>query len=300
MFSIIQNTTNKNKSNYGVLSTTYIYSLLLYWNILQIIPIQFLQKIRTQALSSSKLSSLVISNTNLKVAHKLAPSLKHTSVSLLYNKPLTKLFHTYINIAFYTFQKVNKVHHSFGSLYMSNSSKGVNSLSITRLYMGWVKVYTYLYNLYSYGVSSLFFGTSFFKHEISALNWLQLSNINFNYKYSKLLLALTVSNKNAVTLLAYKLLNFWGFNNALILDFNYHNHTLSLLRKLSIFTFAITPTNYNSMDVDLALPSTTDSVFVQLFFIRFVVKINYIAKKENNTKHKNIWLNSPNYNMIVI
>ena len=88
MFSIIQNTTNKNKSNYGVLSTTYIYSLLLYWNILQIIPIQFLQKIRTQALSSSKLSSLVISNTNLKVAHKLAPSLKHTSVSLLYNKPL--------------------------------------------------------------------------------------------------------------------------------------------------------------------------------------------------------------------
>tara|TARA_B100000795_G_C22751930_1_gene419810 strand:- start:369 stop:497 length:129 start_codon:yes stop_codon:yes gene_type:complete len=42
------------------------------------------------------------------------------------------------------------------------------------------------------------------------------------------------------------------------------------------------------MDVDLALPSTTDSVFVQLFFIRFVVKINYIAKKENNTKHKNI------------
>jgi len=269
---------------------TYAYLLLIYWSLSHALSIQFTPQNR------QFITPLMLGVPNLLSGQPKQPRKYPSQSKLPHHKTILKInrvfFQSYINIAFHTLHKVSKVHHSFNSLYVVNSSKGSKVVNISKLSNVWSRVSTYLYSLYLYNINSLFFGTSFFRQEVLSLNWLQLSNTVTNYRHSNLLLTTSTSNNNSTNPLIYKLLKLAGITNAVILDFNYHEQTVTALRKLSVFTLALTPTTYDASAVDLALPTSVDSVFTQLFFLKLVVKLRRTVEHDNNSFHKKLWLNT--------
>ena len=64
-----------------------------------------------------------------------------------------------------------------------------------------------------------------------------------------------------------------GFNIAFIVDVLYHNKTIYYLHRHNFYTIGVVPITYNLNTVNFAIPTATESLFTQLFFVRFFIKV---------------------------
>jgi len=60
---------------------------------------------------------------------------------------------------------------------------------------------------------------------------------------------------------------------ALVIDTNYHQSTLFYLQRYSFFTIGVVPVTSNLYKVNFALPSSAESTYSHLFFIRVILNI---------------------------
>ena len=81
-----------------------------------------------------------------------------------------------------------------------------------------------------------------------------------------------------------------GFSTAFILDALYHTKTLYYLNYNSYYTIGLIPMNLPANTLDLAIPSAVDSIFSQLFFLRFILSVKQATVKTQRDDFKNIWL----------
>ena len=204
-----------------------------------------------------------------------------------YVKSFSKLvFPVYVNISFYNYNHPNKIHPSFTYIYISTSLKKHLILNILKLLNVWVDLSLYIYNIYYYDLKPVFFGTVFLKKEIKSLNWLKLNNLKINFKYLNLLLPYIPFNVSNVSRNYFNLFYKLNITNSVILDIVYHKSTIVYFRKNSIFTLGIVPTTYNIKNVDLAIPTSSDNIFIQLFFLKFILKL--LKDVENNKYNVNL------------
>lgn len=204
-------------------------------------------------------------------------------------KNFSKLvFPIYVNISFYNYNHPSKIHPSFTYIYISTSLKKHLILNILKLLNVWVNLSLYLYNIYYYNLKPVFFGTVFLKKEIKSLNWIKLNNLKINFKYLNLLLPYIPFNVSNLSRNYFNLFYKLGITNSVILDIVHHKSTIVYFRKNSIFTLGIVPTTYNIKNVDLAIPTSSDNIFIQLFFLKFILKL--LKDVENNKYNTNLKL----------
>ena len=82
-----------------------------------------------------------------------------------------------------------------------------------------------------------------------------------------------------------------GFRLSIITDINYHNSTINYLNKYNIYTFGIVPTIYNIKSVDLSLPVSSDNIYIQLFFIKLLLKIKKTVEYNKYNFYFSTWNN---------
>ena len=68
--------------------------------------------------------------------------------------------------------------------------------------------------------------------------------------------------------------------------------TIYYLRRTSFYSIGLVPTIYNAYTVDLALPTAYESVFTQIFFVRFLMRIKQDASSTEFSNLRQIW-NTP-------
>ena len=68
--------------------------------------------------------------------------------------------------------------------------------------------------------------------------------------------------------------------------------TIYYLRRTSFYSIGLVPTIYNAYTVDLALPTAYESVFTQIFFVRFLMRIKQDASSTEFNNLRQIW-NTP-------
>jgi len=203
-----------------------------------------------------------------------------------------KLFNVYINLFIYSFTEVYKVHHSFRSLYIYNSSKGLNIINIKKINNHWLIICTFLYNIHLYNLHPILFSNVFLKNEILSLNWLSLKNFNLKWRYNKLFQFLTPLPYNNLSNIFIKLIYNIGFRLTLITDINYHNSTITYLHKYNIYIFGLVPTIYNIKQVDISLPISSDNLYMQVFFIKFLLKLRKNVEYNKYNHYLTTWNNN--------
>ena len=112
---------------------------------------------------------------------------------------------------------------------------------------------------------------------MQSLNWLTSAKIKFIWRYSHAFIFFTPNKLTNVGGVLFGHLKLVGYSSAIILDTTYHKYTLDYLTKLHYFTIGLIPANYNYKTVDLAIPTSVDSIFAQLFFTRLLLNIKQQA-----------------------
>ena len=146
-------------------------------------------------------------------------------------------------------------------------------MSLSKVFVKWKQFYLLMFNLYFYRVNSLLFGTTFFRREILSLNWNLNSGLRNFWKYVNPFLTFRSTKIFNHGWVLFSTLKLRGYTTAFIFDALYHNKTLYYLRTNNYYTIGLVPTNLSCSSLDFALPSSSDNIFTQLFFIRFILKV---------------------------
>lgn len=206
-----------------------------------------------------------------------------------YKRAHTKTLYNYLKLTLHTYTSSDKIHHSFKTLYIQNSTKGAYIVNISKLLDYWLRVQQLVYNLFFYNISITTFGTVFFRNETYSLNWIFLSKLKLPWRYTKLFFFLLPITATPINYILPKLLITLGLRNSIILDILYHKTTIKHLHKVSIFTLGLVPTLYDSKSVSLAVPIHSDNIFTQLFFVKLLIRLRSLAEKNRYNLFVNTW-----------
>jgi hypothetical protein len=145
--------------------------------------------------------------------------------------------------------------------------------------------------LYYYDIKFLTFSSSFFTKEVLSLNWLSFSNESLRsiWRFIQPFLLFKLGQIVNYGGFLFRKLRLSGLNVALVIDLLYHNKTLYYLNLNHFFVISLISSSSRFKNIDLVLPVNTNSIFSQLFFIRFLL---LVRKDSQNTKYsffKNNW-----------
>jgi len=206
---------------------------------------------------------------------------------------LTHQFFTYLRVNTRSNSTLVIPHFSFRHFYIAHTAGGLSVLNVRKLFTRWKDSYFLLFNLFYYKVETLSFATSFFQNEVLAMNWQVLKQFRFIWRYTKPFLFLKSTKINNFGDFIFYRLNLLGLRVAWLTDVAYHNKSLYYLHRAGFYTIALTPTNYNAYSVNFAVPTAYDSIFTQLFFVRFTLSIQQQTQSLRFNQIKRHWtLNS--------
>lgn len=202
---------------------------------------------------------------------------------------LLKTFKSFLRVTSASSSILMVPHYSFRHFYLGYRKGGLALLSVNKLFQRWKDVYYLIFNLFYYEIELLTFSTSFFRFEILSLNWRIMSKFKFMWRYTKPFLT---SKPNKITthgdFIFYRL-NLLGLRVSLIVDILYHSKTVYYLHRAGFYTIGLVPVNYNINTVGFAVPIASDSLFTQIFFIRFLSITQQNSKTLKYCSKKNNW-----------
>jgi energy-converting hydrogenase Eha subunit C len=212
-------------------------------------------------------------------------------------KPLIHLFRVFVRVNMSSQSELTAPHHSFRTFYLSNMAGGLTIISIPKLFQKWKSSYFLLFNLYYHGVDMLTFSPAFFKREVLSLNWAFHKNFQFMWRYTRPFL---VFKPNKITNhgdFVFRKLRALGLSVGIVTDVLYHNKTIYYLKRTGFYSIGLVPTIYNAYTVDFAIPTAYDSIFTQIFFVRFLIRVKQDASTAYFTQLQNMWVTEPYTNI---
>ena len=303
------------KTNTPILQTTWTIMYLLYLK--KSLPDLFLVKLSfNKAIRAGRLNSQMrylgsqtkinpiynnFLTTEFKLTYKNNLVFKNSATSTS-TKPIIVVSATEQVKLFKTFKSFLRVtsasssvlmipHFSFRHFYLGYKRGGLALLNINKLFNRWKDAYYLTFNLFYYEIELLTFSTSFFRSEILSLNWQVMSKFKFMWRYTKPFLT---SKPNKITtygdFIFYRL-NLLGLRVSLVVDVLYHSKTIYYLHRAGFYSIGLVPVNYNIATVNFAIPTASDSLFTQIFFIRFLSVTQQNSKTLKYKSQKNTWLN---------
>ena len=202
---------------------------------------------------------------------------------------LFKTFKSFLRVTSASSSILMIPHFSFRHFYLGYKRGGLVLLNVNKLFNRWKDAYYLTFNLFYYEIELLTFSTSFFRSEILSLNWQVMSRFKFMWRYTKPFLT---SKPNKITtygdFIFYRL-NLLGLRVSLVVDVLYHSKTIYYLHRAGFYSIGLVPVNYNITTVNFAIPTASDSLFTQIFFIRFLSVTQQNSKTLKYKAQKNTW-----------
>jgi len=225
-----------------------------------------LKPIRTSHQITKYNSLYTTSKTNKAVLSNVVDSNKtsYPVLESLGNKWYV-LFLSYVKVQLFTSTSTFKLHPSWVGLYLCDSRFGNSIKSLNALFRVWKRFYLIIFNVLFFNLEYIIFSTIFFKNEVLGLNWRLNPGIRGLWRYIQPFLTLRSTKIFNHGWLVFHLIKLKGYNIAFITDVLYHKKTLYYLNLHNFYQIGIVPTNLNSNLVDIALPTSSDNVFTQLF-----------------------------------
>lgn len=214
-------------------------------------------------------------------------------------KSLLKLFTVFVRVNMSSQNELTTPHHTFRSFYLTHMKGGLVIITLTKLFQRWKICYLLLFNLYYHKISVLTFSPSFFKKEVLALNWSFHKNFQFMWRYTRPFL---VHKPNKITNhgdFVFRKLRSLGLSIGVVTDVLYHTKTIYYLRRNSFYSIGLVPTIYNAYTVDFAIPTAYESIFTQIFFVRFLIRTKQDASSVTFANLSNLWY-IPSYDKVNI
>jgi hypothetical protein len=202
---------------------------------------------------------------------------------------LFKTFKSFLQVNSSSSSTLMIPHFSFKHFYLGYRRGGLSLLNVNKLFNRWKDAYYLMFNLFYYEIELLTFSTSFFKSEVLSLNWQVMGRFKFMWRYTKPFLT---SKSNKITtygdFIFYRL-NLLGLRVALVVDILYHSKTIYYLHRSGFYSVGLVPVNYNINSVNFAIPTSSDSLLTQIFFIRFLSIIQQNSKNLKYKSNKSAW-----------
>ena len=176
------------------------------------------------------------------------------------------------------------------SLYSSSQFKIAES--IDKIFSRWKNFYYLCFNLFYYNVKFITLSNSFFIKEVSSLNWIHFNNSTLQnlWRFIKPLIFFKPGQIVNYGNLLFKKLKFRNLNVSFVVDILYHAKTIYYLKNNNFFIIGLVSSGSRLKTVDLALPINPNSIFSQLFFIRFLVFIKKDVDRYKFRNYKLGWL----------
>lgn len=203
----------------------------------------------------------------------------HTNFKNLTNQIWSKkLYLAYIKLNAGFNQSTLQPHNSQQVYYYLNKQSNIGIWNVTKLVSVWHNILTFIENIFFYSVEYLIFSNNYFKYESLSLNWKKLALIKSFWKYTYPFIFFLNNKTTQKTELYFRFLLQKGFRVSFVIDIFYHKKTIFYFNKLKFISIGPTPVSSNLYLLNLSLPVNSNSVFSNLFFIRFLLKL----KKKNS------------------
>lgn len=163
-----------------------------------------------------------------------------------------------------------QVHQSFIVLYYYNSQSNVGVFNLKKLLSVWSSALVFVQNLIVYNLHYVLFSTSYFKYESLAVNWENNKQLKTLWRYSHPFLFLLNNNMTQKSDLYFRYLQRRIVKIALVVDVYYHKRTIYYLNKYKFITIGPVPLSSSFYTLNVAFPSSSNSIFSNLFFIRLL------------------------------
>lgn len=173
-----------------------------------------------------------------------------------------------------------------------SSSQFKISESIDKIFTRWKNFYYLCFNLFYFNIKFITLSNSFFIKEVSSLNWLHFSDSPLQnlWRFIKPLIFFKPGQIVNYGNLLFKKLKFLNLNVSFVIDILYHGKTIYYLKNNNFFIIGLVSSGSRLKTVDLALPINANSIFSQLFFIRFLVSIKKDVDSYKFRNYQSGWL----------
>ena len=206
------------------------------------------------------------------------------SQNTFYNLFLLYLQHTTLNATqFFT------PHSNFQTLFIFSANKTTCYLNIAKMTTRWTHLSTLLINLFFVNTTISLFTTRTLKNEALSFNW--SSNV-FNYtlfRYSSPIFFLKDTTFGIHSTLIFKKFQQRGLNTVFLTDLKYHEKNLYYFKRFNMTTIGLVPYNLNPWLVTYAIPTSSNSLFIQYFFIKLLLYFKQYTLQIQFANYKQLW-----------
>jgi len=217
--------------------------------------------------------------------------LNHSSYKVnkfILNKP-TNLINFFIKLTNQSITSFFKVHPTQRFNYIYNLKQQTYIINIIKFQKHWVNLYNLLYHIFFFNIPFIAFNSPFFKRENISFNWKLIKSYTL---YWKLINNTIWSSKNlnlyGINFLIRYLLRH-KVNIVMVLSTLMRKNILKVMHKFKFYSIGVIPINVNLYSVNFAIPVSTDSIFLELFLVRFILQIKKQVKWHFIDTNKTLW-----------
>ena len=93
------------------------------------------------------------------------------------------------------------------------------------------------------------------------------------WRYTRPFLVYKSNKINNYGNFVFRNLRTLGMSIGIVTDVLYHTKTIYYLKRCEFYSIGLVPLIYSAYTVDFALPTAYESLFTQIFFIRFLIQV---------------------------
>lgn len=179
-------------------------------------------------------------------------------------------------------------HPSFNSFYFFNKYQNIGCFNFKKVFNLWVNIFTFVSNIFFYNLKYLAFGNSYFKYEVLSINWY---STNFSQAIWKYVGSFVFFLNNKTTLRNKRYFYFLtslGYRLAFVADIYYHSKTIYYLNHFKYISVGPIPLSSNFYLLTITIPTSSNFLFSNLFFLRFIIKLKKDVTKNTHTELYNL------------
>jgi hypothetical protein len=182
------------------------------------------------------------------------------------------------------------VHHSFSNFYYFNKQSNLGVFNLKKALITWVNVLNFIQNLFFFNLAYVFFSSSYFKYESLSFNWSKNKHIKSLWRYTNPFIFFLSNKTTLYNDIYFKMLTKKAINVSFLIDVYYHKRTLYYLHKYKFITVGPVPISSNLYLLNIAFPTSSNSVFSNLFFIKLIIKIKKMVLYNKFQKYRSLTL----------
>lgn len=204
-------------------------------------------------------------------------------------KPWKKaLITSFLNVNTWLPTPTLKVHQSFTAIYFFNKQSNIGVFNLKKLFVTWNNILIFIQNIFNFNLRYTFFSSSYFKYESLSLNWYKNNHLKNFWRFTNPFIFFLNNKTTLFNDIYFKRLKKKLINFSFVVDIYYHKRTLHYLKKYRYITLGPVPISSSLYTLDIVFPTSSNSVFSNLFFVRLLFRLNKLTSYRNFKKYRGL------------